>query len=88
MKMPPTQSRLSLSVPGRMHARRHAEAAGGGDIEQLHCELSDRLARHPFDYCSAELLRALIATFDLAASPLPPPKFVRSPRLRVVRDGK
>ncbi|WP_167470747.1 hypothetical protein [Mycobacterium innocens] len=45
-------------------------------------ELRQRLDRQSFDDCSPELLRALVAVFDLA-SQMPPVELVRG--LRVVR---
>ncbi|KZS83864.1 MULTISPECIES: hypothetical protein [Mycobacterium] len=45
------------------------------EVQQLRDELVTRLDRQPFYACSPELLRALIAVFDLyAGSPPPPPR--------------
>lgn len=59
------------------------QAAYPDTIDGLRSTLLNRLDRHSFDACSRELLRALIAVFDLAAPP-PPTQGVR-PRLRIVR---
>lgn len=58
-------------------------AAYPDTIDELRGMLLSRLDRHSFDACSRELLRALIAVFDLAA-PAPLSEGVR-PRLRLVR---
>ncbi|VBA61219.1 hypothetical protein [Mycobacterium attenuatum] len=60
------------------------------DINHLRRELLYRLDRQPFDSCSPELLRALIAAFDLA-NPLDAraaaPPHTGGPRLHLVRQA-
>lgn len=53
------------------------------ELQRLQCELADRLDEHPMREWSAPLLRAVIATLDLAYGPSGP-KPEGPPRLTVV----